>query len=177
MDNLLHCFVFLHIVFQIWTSNWFTFKLMWSSIFTGSAELAAIGVSVSLINLVSKLFNIPLLNVTTSFVAEQQALQNGTAGMLAVFLIFIIWLEVNVEPRFSYLVGKKDFGFLLEPTGGKKYLPAVSTSLALAAGIGIVEAITLSLGSGPLLNFMGIPVVRHTMLIMLLFLTRTSYSW
>lgn len=63
---------------------------MWSSIFTGSAELAAIGVSVSLINLVSKLFNIPLLNVTTSFVAEQQALQNGTAGMLAVFLIFII---------------------------------------------------------------------------------------
>uniref|UniRef100_A0A1J3HEY7 Protein DETOXIFICATION n=3 Tax=Noccaea caerulescens TaxID=107243 RepID=A0A1J3HEY7_NOCCA len=39
----------------------------------GSAELAAVGVSVSVFNLVSKLFNVPLLNVTTSFVAEEQA--------------------------------------------------------------------------------------------------------
>ncbi|CAL9236019.1 unnamed protein product [Arabidopsis halleri] len=40
----------------------------------GSAELAAVGVSVSVFNLVSKLFNVPLLNVTTSFVAEEQAM-------------------------------------------------------------------------------------------------------
>lgn len=39
----------------------------------GSAELAAVGASTSIFNLVSKLFNVPLLNVTTSFVAEQQA--------------------------------------------------------------------------------------------------------
>ncbi|XP_020252763.1 protein DETOXIFICATION 44, chloroplastic [Asparagus officinalis] len=98
----------------------------------GSVELAAIGVSVSLFNLVSKLFNIPLLNVTTSFVAEQQALDNKT--------------EENK--------GFESQGLM----GGKKYLPAVSTSLALAAGIGIMEAIALSLGSGSLLNFMGVPV-------------------
>lgn len=42
----------------------------------GSVELAAIGVSVSVFNLVSKLFNVPLLNVTTSFVAEEQTLIN-----------------------------------------------------------------------------------------------------
>ncbi|PKA60267.1 MATE efflux family protein 2, chloroplastic [Apostasia shenzhenica] len=40
---------------------------------------------------------------------------------------------------------------------GKKYLPAVSTSLVLAAGIGIAEALALSLSSGQLLNIMGIP--------------------
>ncbi|MCD7451951.1 Protein DETOXIFICATION 44, chloroplastic [Datura stramonium] len=40
----------------------------------GSAELAAAGISVSIFNLISKLFNVPLLNVTTSFVAEEQAL-------------------------------------------------------------------------------------------------------
>lgn len=40
----------------------------------GSVELAAVGVSVSVFNLVSKLFNVPLLNITTSFVAEEQAL-------------------------------------------------------------------------------------------------------
>lgn len=39
----------------------------------GSAELAAVGVSGAVFNLVSKLFNVPLLNITTSFVAEEQA--------------------------------------------------------------------------------------------------------
>ena len=36
--------------------------------------MAAIGVSASVFNLVSKVLNVPLLNVTTSFVAEEQAL-------------------------------------------------------------------------------------------------------
>lgn len=41
----------------------------------------------------------------------------------------------------------------------RKFLPTVSTSLALAAGIGMFEAIALALGSGALMNIMGIPVV------------------
>lgn len=45
----------------------------------GSVELAAVGVSVSVFNLVSKLFNVPLLNITTSFVAEEQALISKAA--------------------------------------------------------------------------------------------------
>lgn len=36
--------------------------------------MAAVGVSASVFNLVSKAFNVPLLNITTSFVAEEQAL-------------------------------------------------------------------------------------------------------
>ncbi|XP_039684241.1 protein DETOXIFICATION 44, chloroplastic isoform X2 [Medicago truncatula] len=40
----------------------------------GAVELAAVGVSASVFNLVSKVFNVPLLNITTSFVAEEQAL-------------------------------------------------------------------------------------------------------
>lgn len=42
----------------------------------------------------------------------------------------------------------------------RKYLPAVSTSLALAAGIGLLEAVALMFGSGFLMNAMGIPIVR-----------------
>lgn len=38
--------------------------------------MAAVGVSASVFNLVSKAFNVPLLNITTSFVAEEQALIN-----------------------------------------------------------------------------------------------------
>ncbi|GAV76886.1 MatE domain-containing protein [Cephalotus follicularis] len=88
----------------------------------GSIELAAVGVSISVFNLVSKLFNVPLLNVTTSFVAEERSLING---------------EVMGH--------------------GKKALPSVSTALALATGIGIAEAVALTIGSGFLMNIMGIP--------------------
>lgn len=34
--------------------------------------MAAVGVSVSVFNLISKIFNFPLLNITTSFVAEEE---------------------------------------------------------------------------------------------------------
>ncbi|XP_020583189.1 protein DETOXIFICATION 44, chloroplastic-like [Phalaenopsis equestris] len=96
----------------------------------GSIELAAVGVSVSVFNLVSKLLNVPLLNVTTSFVAEQEALYSYEGSNMQ-------------RPE--------------ELMCSKKYLPAVSTSLSLAAGIGILEALALALGSGLLMNIMGIP--------------------
>jgi UDP-glucose 4-epimerase len=39
----------------------------------GTLELASAGVSVSIFNIISKLFNIPLLSVATSFVAEDMS--------------------------------------------------------------------------------------------------------
>ncbi|TQD77808.1 hypothetical protein C1H46_036638 [Malus baccata] len=92
----------------------------------GSVELAAVGVSASVFNLVSKLFNVPLLNITTSFVAEEQALAS------------------KAEDDFQ---GDRQ---------SKKLLPSVSTSLALAATFGVAEAVALFLGSGVLMNAMGI---------------------
>ncbi|CAN6724232.1 unnamed protein product [Malus baccata var. baccata] len=92
----------------------------------GSVELAAVGVSASVFNLVSKLFNVPLLNITTSFVAEDEALASKA---------------------------RDDFQ---GDSQSKKLLPSVSTSLALAATIGIAEAVALFLGSGVLMNAMGI---------------------
>ncbi|XP_049401326.1 protein DETOXIFICATION 44, chloroplastic [Solanum stenotomum] len=91
----------------------------------GSVELAAVGISVSVFNLISKLFNVPLLNVTTSFVAEEQAL-----------------IAKDSSPD----------------SQSKLLLPSVSTSLLLALGLGIVEAVGLFVGSGFLMNTMGISV-------------------
>lgn len=91
----------------------------------GSVELAAVGISVSVFNLISKLFNVPLLNVTTSFVAEEQAL-----------------IAKDSSPD----------------SQSKILLPSVSTSLLLALGLGIVEAVGLFVGSGFLMNTMGISV-------------------
>ncbi|KAL8206056.1 hypothetical protein R6Q57_009607 [Mikania cordata] len=101
----------------------------------GSTELAAVGVSISIFNLVAKLFNIPLLNITTSFVAEEQAV--------------LVKADDN-----STCVNHDD----MAGHQNKKFLPAVSTSLALATAFGIAETIALSFGSGFLLNTMGIPV-------------------
>ncbi|KAJ7950043.1 Protein DETOXIFICATION [Quillaja saponaria] len=99
----------------------------------GSAELAGVGVSISVFNLVSKLFNVPLLNITTSFVAEEQAL---------------IKKGDNPNPVDYDCTGKPQ---------SKKLLPSASTSLALAASFGIAEAVALSFGSSIFMNIMGIP--------------------
>ncbi|WCJ27982.1 MATE efflux family protein [Euphorbia peplus] len=102
----------------------------------GSVELAAVGVSVSVFNLISKLFSVPLLNVTTSFVAEDQALVTKGKDY-----------ESSTQIGDAFNIQRQ----------GKTYLPAVSASLALAAGVGIAEAIALLFGSGSLMNIMGIP--------------------
>ncbi|XP_052171892.1 protein DETOXIFICATION 44, chloroplastic isoform X2 [Diospyros lotus] len=97
-------------------------------------ELAAVGVSISVFNLISKLFNVPLLNITTSFVAEEQA-------------------SVAMNDDVSNIINQDD----VAGNQGKMLFPSVSTSLALAAGLGIAETVALSLGSGFLMNTMGIP--------------------
>ncbi|KAJ8425711.1 hypothetical protein Cgig2_009482 [Carnegiea gigantea] len=99
----------------------------------GSIELAAVGVSVSVFNLVSKLFNVPLLNITTSFVAEEQALMS----------------KQIVDPIQAGQGNGKS----------RKSLPSVSTALILAAALGFGEAVALSVGSGFLMNIMGVTVV------------------
>ncbi|KAM7260043.1 hypothetical protein ACFE04_015784 [Oxalis oulophora] len=93
----------------------------------GHVELASAGVSISIFNIISKLFNIPLLSVATSFVAED--------------------IAKNVI---------KD-----SPSGKRNQLSSVSTALLLAIGIGIFESVALSLGSGPFLNLMGIPMTSE----------------
>ncbi|XP_022748541.1 protein DETOXIFICATION 45, chloroplastic-like isoform X4 [Durio zibethinus] len=100
-----------------------------------SVALASAGVSISVFNIVSKLFNIPLLSVATSFVAEdisKNAIENLSAGESA-----------NGKPVVSI--------------AERKQLSSVSTALLLAVLIGIFEALALSLGSGPFLKLMGVP--------------------
>lgn len=57
----------------------------------------------------------------------------------------------------------------------KKILPSVSTSLVLAVGIGVAEALALFVGSGFLMNTMGIPAVRLSKLVLDCILKRLLY--
>ncbi|KAB2602583.1 MATE efflux family protein 3 [Pyrus ussuriensis x Pyrus communis] len=103
----------------------------------GSVELASAGISMNIFNYISKIFNIPLLSVATSFVAEDLA-KSESKGSIS---------------ENGYLDGKP------KPVNGvveRKQLSSVSTALLLAVGIGIFEAVALSMGSGLFLNTMGI---------------------
>lgn len=95
----------------------------------GPIQLASAGVSISIFNIVSKLFNIPLLSVATSFVAEDIAKNSGENSK-----------DVN---------GNADMA-------ERRQLASVSTALLLAVGIGIFEGLALYFGSGVFLNLMGI---------------------
>ncbi|KAF3962745.1 hypothetical protein CMV_012787 [Castanea mollissima] len=96
----------------------------------GPVELGSAGISTNIFNCISKLFNIPLLSVATSFVAEDIS-------------------KNSVKDSASE-----------DSTNGKpaerKQLSSVSTALLLAVGIGIIEALALYLGSGKFLDLMGI---------------------
>ncbi|KAF0889878.1 hypothetical protein E2562_033851 [Oryza meyeriana var. granulata] len=116
----------------------------------GSTELAAVGVSISIFNLVSKLLNVPLLNVTTSFVAEQQAVDAAQRD------------EISSPQE--------------KASEQRKFLPAVSTSLALAAGIGLMETVSLIFGSGTLMDIVGIPVDSPMRIPAEQFLTLRAYG-
>lgn len=55
----------------------------------GSVELGSAAVSMSIFNTISKLFNIPLLSVATSFVAEDLAAQGLTSILPFSFFLFV----------------------------------------------------------------------------------------
>ncbi|KQJ91348.1 protein DETOXIFICATION 45, chloroplastic [Brachypodium distachyon] len=96
----------------------------------GPVPLASAAVGVSVFNIISKLFNVPLLSITTSFVAEDVARNDSS--------------QLNPE------------GNITSEAGERKRLPSISSALLLAAAIGVIEALALILGSGILLNIMGV---------------------
>lgn len=100
----------------------------------GAVELASAGVSVSIFNIISKMFNIPLLSITTSFVAEDIS-KHASRGFVS---DGISQGEKNVK------------------ISERMQLPSVSTALLLASGIGVIEALALFWGAGLFLNMMGI---------------------
>ncbi|KAK6935102.1 hypothetical protein RJ641_035257 [Dillenia turbinata] len=101
-----------------------------------AVELASAGVSRSIFNNISKLFNIPLL---TEEIAKSLVIDSITGDEL-----------LFQEERTS----SKPLGGMAE----RKQLASVSTALFLAFGIGMAEALALFLGSEFFLNLMGIPL-------------------
>ncbi|KAL9461851.1 hypothetical protein AB3S75_004782 [Citrus x aurantiifolia] len=103
----------------------------------GPLELASAGVSTSIFNILSKVFNIPLLSVATSFVAEDISRSSSKDST-----------SDSSCPNVSYNG--------CDESTDRKLLPSVSTALVLALTIGIFEALAMYFGSGLFLDIMGI---------------------
>lgn len=129
----------------------------------GSVELAAVGVSISVFNLVSKIFNVPLLNTTTSFVAEDDAMHDGIDDLKLYASATLA--EEDASSVAAHQVIKHDSALSQsDSTSGshvalrKRVVPAVSSALFLALMLAIVEASVLVLGVSSILTLMGVPM-------------------
>ncbi|XP_057433886.1 protein DETOXIFICATION 42-like [Lotus japonicus] len=130
----------------------------------GLVELAAVGVSIALFNQVSRIAIFPLVSVTTSFVAEEDALggarfQEEESRELEAGL--------KMDNDAIKLLQKKDESFHNSDSAGenfnivkeertKRHIPSASSALFFGGILGIIEAVLLISAAKPLLNFMGV---------------------
>ncbi|KAJ7538705.1 hypothetical protein O6H91_11G059800 [Diphasiastrum complanatum] len=130
----------------------------------GPVELAAVGVSISVFNLVSKVLNIPLLNITTSFVAEDNAADEVALKEVSLENTTLSSLDREDEAMTLLIPSEGDevregkSSISIRPVAGfeKRFLPAVSSGLVLGSALGLAEAAVLAFAAGPILTVMGV---------------------
>eukprot|EP01018_Ginkgo_biloba_P002654 Gb_27203 [translate_table: standard] len=134
----------------------------------GPVELAGVGISIAIFNQMSKVFNFPLVSVTTSLVAEEDA------------VIEMVVKEINIEESIQDIPANGERELLISSIDGvnlqehaskfnaslgmkminscteKRHLPSVSSTLVIGAVVGIVQAFILILGANPILHIVGV---------------------
>ncbi|KAI0493118.1 hypothetical protein KFK09_027394 [Dendrobium nobile] len=133
----------------------------------GSVELAAVGVSIAIFNQVSKVAIYPLVSVTTSFVAEEDALcinileEKGNADLEKATVIDETKVSApsseDAKKIGSNLSNIANTCTNLSTTGKKrKFIPSVSTALFVGAVLGMLQAILLIVTAKFVLHVMGV---------------------
>uniref|UniRef100_A0ACD5ZDZ2 Uncharacterized protein n=1 Tax=Avena sativa TaxID=4498 RepID=A0ACD5ZDZ2_AVESA len=127
----------------------------------GPVELAAVGVSIAVFNQVSRIAIFPLVSVTTSFVAEEDATSSDRCKDE-----ISSDKERNVSDcEMDQLIPREDTS---TTSAGKspfqtdsreverKNIPSVSTALLVGGVLGLVQTVLLVLCAKPILGFMGV---------------------
>nr|CAB3499244.1 unnamed protein product [Digitaria exilis] len=130
----------------------------------GPVELGAVGVSIAVFNQVSRIAIFPLVSVTTSFVAEEDAMSNNRDRD-----------QINQENE--HAVSDSEMEELISPEEDgastskstfesdscevnieqkRKNIPSVSTALLLGGVLGLLETLLLVLSAKPILGYMGV---------------------
>ncbi|XP_061959315.1 protein DETOXIFICATION 42 isoform X2 [Populus nigra] len=140
----------------------FAFSLKMS----GPVELAAVGVSIALFNQVSRIAIFPLVSVTTSFVAEEDAIGRvspeeedseslETGSTVNSENKELIPQNYSAEGPYKAKSPVSSFG-IDKIENERRCIPSASSALVIGAILGLIQAIFLISGAKPLLNFMGV---------------------
>lgn len=130
----------------------------------GPVELAAVGVAIAVFNQVSKIAIFPLVSVTTSFVAEEDAAAESLIDKSRDIEItersfdgndeeeeFVPNLDTDKSPATnSSYIGNT------EKVYERRHIPSASSALIIGAVLGLVQALFLIFAAKPLLGYMGI---------------------
>ncbi|XP_075638926.1 protein DETOXIFICATION 42-like [Castanea sativa] len=128
----------------------------------GPVELAAVGVSIAVFNQVSKIAIFPLVSVTTSFVAEEDAtkslsIEADDSGVLET------GYAVNQEMELEDLIPKVEstcksslIPSSYRKTNDRRQIPSASAALVIGSVLGIIQALFLIFAAKPILNYMGV---------------------
>ncbi|KAM3411221.1 hypothetical protein ACQJBY_003079 [Aegilops geniculata] len=128
----------------------------------GPVEIAAVGVSIVVFNQVTRIAVFPLVSVTTSFVAEEDATSSdrnkdeisGENEHNVSEMDELITHEEN-----NATSGKSSFetdSSEINTEHKRKKIPSVSTALLLGGVLGLVETLLLVSCAKPILDFMGV---------------------
>ncbi|CAO2837334.1 unnamed protein product [Amaranthus hypochondriacus] len=132
----------------------------------GPNELAAVGVSIALFNQVSRIAIFPLVSVTTSFVAEEDAVAEVNSEEQDLGSLESNPICTNEAKELlpqsgsdSKVISVKSEMGSLSMEGSKpqrRHIPSASSALVIGAILGLLQAIFLISLAKPLLNYMGV---------------------
>ncbi|PKA49850.1 MATE efflux family protein 1 [Apostasia shenzhenica] len=120
----------------------------------GPIELAAVGISIAVFNQASRVAIFPLVSVTTSFVAEEDATCNIADDTEFKFTSEMTELIPRKEHTSSFSSGISSNTAKMGTE--RKHIPSVSTALIIGGILGLLQTILLVLCARPILNFMGV---------------------
>ncbi|KAE8694790.1 MATE efflux family protein FRD3 [Hibiscus syriacus] len=118
----------------------------------GAMELASVGISVAIFNQVSRITMFPLVSITTSFVAEEEATIKSTSE----------------AEDYENVGSNQDFGLEMVPLTGssdmkiaksednRRRVPSASSALVIGCMLGILQTLFLISTAKPLLRYMGV---------------------
>ncbi|XVF07265.1 hypothetical protein REPUB_Repub06bG0123600 [Reevesia pubescens] len=121
----------------------------------GSVELAAVGVSVAVFNQVSRITMFPLVSITTSFVAEEDATSRSSTEAEQ---------DENLERGHTVDCEMEDLTPLVGCSNTKipksenerRHVPSASSALVIGIMLGIIQTLFLNFAAKPLLGYMGV---------------------
>ncbi|XP_048635482.1 protein DETOXIFICATION 42 isoform X3 [Brassica napus] len=132
----------------------------------GPVELAAVGVSIALFNQVSRIAIFPLVSITTSFVAEEDACsseENTNQDYKECIETGINNTKEETQELIPGNISTPDesknscsiFSVSESPVK-KRNIPSASSALIIGAILGLLQAVFLISSAKPLLSFMGV---------------------